>query len=309
VPTEIRPDGIEGSLVICGGNEMPDAVYARFRELAGGEQSRLVVIPTANERADTAEPVFWTAFWTGRGFSSVTVLNTRSRETAESPEFAAPLASATAVWINGGCQSRFADVYVGTRVERELGALLKRGGVIGGTSAGAAIQSRLMIAGGNPDAQLRQGLDLLPGAVIDQHFKVRQRLPRLLNVVEQHPGYIGLGIDEGTALVCRGRSIEVVGRSTVTVCLGSPVNAEERGAGLPAALEAADTTTDVALGSSNSSPQPEVRHYEIKAGEVVDFNLLRQAALDRARSVPLLASVGSERPQESPPDTVELGIE
>jgi hypothetical protein len=95
----------------------------------------------------------------------------------------------------------------------------------------------------------------------------------------------------------------------VTVCLGSPVNAEERGAGLPAALEAADTTTDVALGSSNSSPQPEVRHYEINAGEVVDFNLLRQAALDRARSVPLLASVGSERPQESPPDTVELGIE
>ena len=76
-----------------------------------------------------------------------------------------------------------------------------------------------MIASGNPTAKTARGLDLLPGAVIDQHFLKRNRKPRLLAVLEKHPGLVGFGVDEGTALVVRGRQLEVLGDSTVTVCL------------------------------------------------------------------------------------------
>ena len=250
---DANPAGIPGALVICGGGRLPDDVIDRFRDLAGGDQARLVVIPTAADNADSADPAVLIAAWTERGFPDVCILHTRSRETADTEEFAAPLTTATAVWFEGGAQSRVAEAYVGTRVERELSALLQRGGAIGGTSAGAAIQSRLMIARGNPDAVLMQGLDLLPGAVIDQHFKARNRQARLTAVLEAHPGYFGLGIDEGTAIIATARTLEVIGESTVTVCLA------------PSAIRPA-------------------RQYEIEPGTAADLTALRRAAIARAQS-------------------------
>lgn len=248
---DVNPAGIDGALVICGGGELPPAAVERFVELAGGEDAKLVVIPTASERADEADEATWTTVWNERGIKSVTVLHTRSRDVADTDEFVAPLKTATAVWFEGGLQARIAEAYVGTQVEQELDALLRRGGVIGGTSAGAAIQSRLMIASGNPDAVIRQGLDLLPGAVIDQHFKARNRQPRLTGVLEQHSGYYGLGIDEGTALIVTGRRCRVVGESSVTVCLA---------------------------GSDRRPP----RQFDLVSGDVADFTALRRAAIARA---------------------------
>ena len=128
------------------------------------------------------------------------------------------LQNATGVWIGGGSQTRVTDVYVDTPVERELYALLARGGAIGGSSAGAAVQSRLMIARGSPVAEIATGFALLPGSVIDQHFLARKRRPRLLSVLDKHPQMVGLGVDEGTALVVINRRMEVMGRSTVSVC-------------------------------------------------------------------------------------------
>ena len=100
-------------------------------------------------------------------------------------------------------------------------ALLARGGVIGGTSAGAAIMSRMMIVSGRTEAKLGQGFDFLPGAVIDQHFLKRNRIKRLLGVVRSHPDLIGLGIDESTALVVdvRGKRLHVIGNSYVIACV------------------------------------------------------------------------------------------
>jgi len=209
----------DGSLVICGGGNLPMKIFGRFLELAGKHEAHVVVIPTANIRADApnAEGLFL-AGWRKAKLASLVMLHTRDREQANKPEFVAPLKRATAVWFNGGVQSRIAKAYVGTAVERELHALLKRGGVIGGTSAGAAVQSRLMIAGGNPVAVIGKGFDLLPGAVIDQHFLRLKRKPRLVGVVQKHPHLIGFGIDEQTALIVEGRRMEVVGNSTVTVC-------------------------------------------------------------------------------------------
>lgn len=246
----LRPSGIDGALVICGGGKLPDAVYNRFMELAGGEKARLVIIPTASETADQANADKLLAPWLSRKPASAVVLHTRSRQTADDATFVAPLRGATGVWFGGGQQSRIADAYVGTAVERELLALLKRGGVIGGTSAGAAVMSRVMIAGGNPGAHVATGLDLLPGSVIDQHFLKRGRKPRLESVLEKHVGLVGLGIDEGTALAVRGRQLEVLGDSTVTVCL------------------------------AKSAARP-ARSYELKSGQRSDLTMLRRAAVAR----------------------------
>jgi cyanophycinase len=109
--------------------------------------------------------------------------------------------------------------YRGSLVERELHRLLEGGGVIGGTSAGASAMSRLMIVGGNPLAQVGVGFGLLPEVVIDQHFHNRNRLPRLLGILNQHPEYLGLGIDEETAVVIHSGQATVLGNAKVRLCL------------------------------------------------------------------------------------------
>ncbi|MBI2481586.1 MAG: cyanophycinase, partial [Planctomycetia bacterium] len=247
----LDPDGISGKLLICGGGELPDRILDRFHELAGSAEARLVIIPTASESVDDAVEQENTDFWHEREVASIFVLHTRSKEVADRPEFVKPLQDATGVWFGGGQQSRIADAYVGTAVERELKALLKRGGVIAGTSAGAAIQSKLMIASGNPVAVLKTGFDLLPGSVIDQHFRQRERRPRLVRVLEEHAGHVGFGVDEATALLVDGRDLEVVGENAVTVCLAAGKDRD--------ALE-----------------------LELKEGEVADLTALRRAARDRA---------------------------
>jgi len=266
----LDPAGIDGSLVISGGGNIPKAAIERFMELAGGKAANLVIIPTARSDADQARQDEAISEWKHRGPASVVVLHTRSRTTADQSSFVAPLLKATGIWFEGGSQDRIADAYVGTAVERELYALLKRGGVIGGTSAGAAIMSRLMIAGGNPDAKTMQGLDLLPGAIIDQHFLKRNRKPRLNGVLAKHPELLGVGIDEGTALVVRGRELKVFGESVVTICLA---------------------------GSKDRSP----REIELKSGVTSDWTMFRRAAIARTEpmfppkvvSVPEVAGPGS----------------
>ena len=214
-PESIEP--IKGSLVICGGSDMPQAAWDRFMELAGVEDARLVIIPTAKARADNYDPEQYLADWRARNPASVVMLHTRSPETANDPDFVAPLKQATGVWFEGGSQSLIADAYLGTLVEKELYGVLERGGVIGGTSAGAAIQSRVMIAGGDSVARVGQGFDFLPGAVIDQHFLARERQERLIGVLKDRPHLVGFGIDEDTALIVyQGRRLDIVGESCVT---------------------------------------------------------------------------------------------
>ncbi len=241
----------EGKLVICGGGQLPEDIFEHFINAAGGKTANLVVVPTASEFADHFPVDYYLAAWKQRGVETVRVLHTRSSREADDEQFVAPLRSATAVWFHGGYQSRLSEVYVGTRFEAELQALLRRGGVIGGTSAGAAIMSRLMIAGGKADPRTGVGFDLLPDAVIDQHFLQRNRQPRLRSVVERHPGRFGVGIDEGTALIVQGTRLAVLGESVVTVCL-------------PSSRDRAALETTLAPGA------------------VADLNALRREARDRA---------------------------
>ncbi|MGD9644894.1 MAG: cyanophycinase, partial [Pirellulales bacterium] len=211
------PAATQGSLVICGGGSLPAKVLEQFVELAGGSQGRLVVIPTAGSDKDADEADDIIRYWTELGLGSVSVLHTRDRQQADSAAFVAPLGTATAIWFGGGQQSRLADCYLGTATEQAIVELFRRGGVIGGTSAGAAIQSRVMIESGNPVPKVTTGLDLLPGSIVDQHFLRRDRFNRLLKAVREHPDCVGVGIDEATAVVFRRGECRVLGVSFVTV--------------------------------------------------------------------------------------------
>ena len=208
-----------GALVIVGGGGMPDPVRDRFMTLAGGKAARLVVIPTASASADVpAEEASYLEPWKRYEPTSLVLLHTRDRAKADDPTFARAINEATAVWFSGGDQSKLTAAYRGTAVDRAMRALLARGGVIGGTSAGAAVMSEIMIEGGDPKAEVGRGFGFVTNAVVDQHFLRRSRLNRLLGVLADHPTLIGLGIDEGTALVIEGDRWSVVGRSYVIAC-------------------------------------------------------------------------------------------
>ena len=155
-PTASPREAPVGSLVIVGGGKVPTAVWDRFVELAGGDNARLVVIPTASEDAD-AGPLHpgpscpcWSERYATRKVASLVFLHTRRREQANDPAFVRPLTEASGVWISGGDQTRLTNAYHGTAVEREVKRVLARGGVVGGTSAGAAVMSAVMIRSGNP---------------------------------------------------------------------------------------------------------------------------------------------------------------
>ena len=208
-----------GTLLIAGGGQLSEQIRHRFVELAGGRDAKIVVIPaeSINEQSRAQYRDSWLLY----DIKSVDVLHAESRTQADDPEFSRVLETATGVWLGGGQQTWLAAWYGRTRVESRLKELLARNGVIGGTSAGAAVMSKVMIAGGRDQPIMGQGFDLIPGAVIDQHFIKRNRMGRLQRVLEQHPELIGFGIDEGTALqygVENGR-FQVLGQSSVVACV------------------------------------------------------------------------------------------
>lgn len=200
-----------GTLMFHGGGTVSTAVRDRFFEYAGGKDARIIVIPTAD--TDTPEDDGRLDSWRRREPKSVELLHTASRTTAESKKFAKPLKSATGVWISGGYQTQLARIYRGTPVEKELQALLSRGGVIGGTSAGAAIQSRVMLVRDD----IWEGFDLAPKIIVDQHFTERSRQPRLWRAVSANHDCIGVGVDEDTCAILRGDELTVMGDSTVSL--------------------------------------------------------------------------------------------
>jgi cyanophycinase len=217
---EVGPS--KGALVIIGGNMMDPAIMKKFLELAGGPDAPVVVIPTGS--GEPAYDQYWSGLQTFKnaGATNLTVLHTDSRSEADSEAFVRPIQKARAVFLWGGRQWRLADSYLNTRTHKELHALLARGGVIGGSSAGATIQGSFLVRGDTKGNETmmgdhQEGLGFLRNVAIDQHLLKRNRQFDLLEVIERHPQLLGIGLDEDTAIVVRGDEFEVIGRSYVAI--------------------------------------------------------------------------------------------
>jgi cyanophycinase len=211
-----------GHLVIVGGSMNDPAILERFIELAGGPAVPFVVIPTAggNEHYDQ--------FWAGlrqfkeAGVENITVLHTKDRTVADSEEFVKPIREARGVWFSGGRQWRLVDSYSNTLTHKELHALLERGGVIGGSSAGATIQGSYLVRGDTKTNTImmgdhEEGMAFLRQSAIDQHLLMRNRQFDLIEVIEAHPDLLGIGLDEDTAIVVRGDNFSVIGQGYVAI--------------------------------------------------------------------------------------------
>lgn len=217
-PTQGIPQVSQGALIIVGGGSMPEEISERFVTLAGGSNGRIVVFPTGVPRAEATLDV--PRFLKAGRVESIVVLGQRGSEVS-TPEFRSALKTATGVWFGGGRQWNFVDAYEDTEAIELFRDVLKRGGVIGGSSAGATIQGEFLVRGhpqGNTVIMAEgyeRGFAFLPGVAIDQHFTQRSRQPDLLSVVQRHPKLLGIGVDEGTALVVTGAKAEVIGQHAV----------------------------------------------------------------------------------------------
>jgi cyanophycinase len=206
-----------GALLIAGGRAN-DVIYDTFFRLAGGVDAKIVVIPTGRPKEGESYHQRLLKPWIARNPNQpAVILNAVSREQANDNEFIRVLDTATGVWIAGGSQTSLSNMYAGTAVEDRLRKVMKAGGIVAGTSAGAAVMSAVMIAHGKETAVLGQGFGLIPGVVIDQHFLRRNRMGRLAGVIEKRPDLVGIGIDEKTAIVYfpGNQQIRVVGESMV----------------------------------------------------------------------------------------------
>ncbi len=220
-----------GRLMIIGGAEdkLKDRIILRrFVELCGGPTSRIKVISAAS-----SEPVLsWSKYQTvfsELGVGDCLPVPIPDREAANSDSVFDGILDADGIFITGGDQRRLMELIWETAAFRALHvAFHVRGCCIGGTSAGAAVLSRNMLAHGEatrlPEkeaAELDIGLGLISGAIIDQHFSERGRLGRLLSVLAESRSRLGVGVDEDTALIVeRGIGVEVIGKGAVTIVDG-----------------------------------------------------------------------------------------
>lgn len=214
-----------GNLLLIGGGEKPDNVMKKFVELAGGPDAPIIVIPTASGEPDTGE-YYEKLFREGHHCTDVTVLPIRTKNDASEAQWIAAAKRARGIFFAGGDQVRILNAFAGTPVLAAMRNAYDTGAVIGGTSAGTACQSKLMITGEGDFKVVRSraveiwdGLGFLDERVIvDQHFIVRQRQNRLISVLLEHPDLLGIGVDEETAIWVRpDNTFEVLGERSVMV--------------------------------------------------------------------------------------------
>jgi len=231
-----------GPLIAIGGAEDKlgrRTVLKTLVSLAGGEHARIAVVPTASSLGPEIVEVY-DALFRKLGAADVVAARPEAREQAEDPAVVGLLDDVTGIFMTGGNQLKLSAIVNGTAFGDAIKAAHERGVVVAGTSAGASIQSSHMVAfgpgGSTPKqrmTQLAAGLGLIRDVVIDQHFGQRNRYGRLLMLVAQSPGLLGIGVDEDTgAVICRegGHDVlRVVGRGVVTVFDGRNIvsNAHE----------------------------------------------------------------------------------
>jgi len=215
-----------GFLVLHGGRELGEATTRQFANRVGLPGSTLIVIPTAKYPQVTPaiverEKQIMARFF---GATKTIVLHARNRKEADSEVFAEQLRNSNAVWIQGGEDERLMATYAGTRTAAEIAAVFERGGLVGGTSAGASILSSFKIQ--LPESlqdnrgRIRKdeiGFGLLRNVAVHPHFTEMRRENHLVRITTLHPGLLGLGIDEDTGALIHNNQLEVLGPNKVHV--------------------------------------------------------------------------------------------
>ncbi|MGZ0169871.1 MAG: cyanophycinase [Planctomycetales bacterium] len=229
-----------GTLVIVGGGDRDGATFRHFVKLAGGKDAKLVIIPTAS----SSKPDYdYAGHQSGKyareelGMKDVTVVHSHDRDVADTATFVQPIKEADALWFTGGRQWRIADAYLGTLTETEIRNVLKRGGVVGGSSAGASIQGSFLVRGDTKGSRIligdhQRGFGFITNSAIDQHVIPRKRQAGLIEVLTDPDGkmdkainrqaLLGIGIDEATAIVVRQHEFEVIGKKKGVVLIYDP---------------------------------------------------------------------------------------
>lgn len=221
----------KGNLFIIGGGSIPDYMIKEYTNLAGGKDSKFLIIPFASSEQEFAINSFTKKLNSAGCTNIVSVIGTKEQIDADSN--LAKLTNVKGVFFTGGDQSKLTGVLLGTKFLEKIKEIYNKGGTIGGTSAGAAVISEVMLTGNeklNTDTvnsytfikkdniETAKGFGFLTNAIIDQHFIKRKRLNRLISIVIENPKLLGIGIDESTAIIVKPNdTFEVIGESNVIV--------------------------------------------------------------------------------------------
>lgn len=225
-PSPVMPGNSRGCIMPIGGAEDKGnnpRILSRFLELCGGEKARIMIIPTASRLPETGS--MYADLFLDLGAERALFTEINERSDCDDELLLEEMDNATGIFVTGGNQLRLSGILGGTPVGQKLRRCNAEGIPIAGTSAGAAMMSQHMIAGGASGSSPREdGVNLAPGigltniAVIDQHFSQRDRLGRLLTALSYNPFLIGVGIDEDTAFLIDGDDCgEVLGSGVVTI--------------------------------------------------------------------------------------------
>jgi cyanophycinase len=219
------------TLMPIGGNEShkKPVVLQEFVRRAGGENADIVIFPQPSILEDTGKE--YASLFLELGARSARSLDFRTRVESYADNFLSAVQSASGIFISGGAQMRLPALIGGTPLEATILEAYQRGVIIAGTSAGAAVMPKVMIAYGKGGATPREriaqfapGLGLTDKIVFDQHFRQKDRLGRLLYLIASHPGLLGIGIDENTAAIVEDESfVTVSGSGAVTIVDGSEI--------------------------------------------------------------------------------------
>jgi len=225
-PAKIEGDKKRGFIVPIGGAEDKEGaanILRRFIEVSGGKTARIVIIPTASKLEDTGRR--YEKLFRQLGADEAKALPLQTRADATKTEWLDYIEKANGIFVTGGNQLRLTTILGGTPVAKAIRRANARGVAVGGTSAGAAILSEHMIAYGDEGHTPHAGrVTLVPGfgltnrIMIDQHFRQRDRLGRLLSALAYNPFAVGIGLDEDTAaFIDHTKKITVVGAGAITI--------------------------------------------------------------------------------------------
>jgi cyanophycinase len=215
-----------GTVLVVGGGSMGPEIYKAFIDAAGGPDALIIDVPNAGG-ADSVSANAGQA-WRNAGAKNVVVLFTRDRKIADTDSFTAVIRKAGGVWFEGGRQFHIVQDYGGTKTERAIMEVLERGGVVGGSSAGASILGDFMVRGAPSNDNMimdfpgyQKAFGYLRNVGVDQHVVARSRLPDLADsIIPRYPQLLGISEDEGTAWLIRGDTGRIIGRNKAFVYNG-----------------------------------------------------------------------------------------